>query len=505
MIETGLKLSKMQKPLWNLIFDEQKKDKEDGNNNKTRPRLIYVMIVIFLEYFSWGLITMPTITFISRYYGRYTFIMNGLALGSKGFISFVTAPILGRLTDLYGRKPYLLTTVLITCTPIPCLLLPGPWYITIFVFSGFLGNSFSIVNAYAADITTIADRHNAYALISATFGASFTCSPFLGALLSERYGNPTVILLALFISLFNLFFIYTLVPESHTNNSAVEPIEFLLLFNTIREFYTSLKSWKDDYIFKISMVVFFSSLSETGQISCFFIFLRIIIEMSMSEVGMFIAYVGILAVLFQAFLFKYLINTISIKGTVALALLAQMIQLFFYGLCFNIYVIWGLGIFLAISQMVYPALSAAISLSHTNEEQGSSQAVINGIRALCSGIGPAIFGIIFNFFGFDVSADYDNPHNNVDSIQFQQTNIEMEKIPEKLLIPNSTNTEQISRSEFLKIIPGPPFLLGAISVFIAFFFLLALKKPKIPGKRRHSPRTQNEDTTTLLTDHSEEE
>uniref|UniRef100_A0A0N5B5E3 MFS domain-containing protein n=1 Tax=Strongyloides papillosus TaxID=174720 RepID=A0A0N5B5E3_STREA len=475
---------KMQKSIWNLIFDEKKFDKNEINS-KNKPRLIHVIIVIFLEYFSWGLVTIPAINFIGRNYPEDKFLINGLSSGGRGLLAFIFAPILGKLTDMYGRKKFLFLTVLATCLPIPFLLHDSQWYVTIFVVTGLIANSFAVANAYAADITNFSDRHTAYSVISSTFGASFMFSPFLGAGIANTYGDNVAIIIATGIVFFNLFYITFIFPESLPRNiiksENYNDETFWLIIN---EFFSLRKMWADEYTFKISMIIFLSNVPEAGQISCFFIFLRAIVGMSQNEVGSFIAYIGLLTVFSQLFVFKYLINSVGIKGTLAFGLMTQCIQLFFYGFCTNIYLIYIFGLFLAFSQVVYPSIASAISLSYSNEEQGSAQALINGLRGLCSGLGPVLFGFIFQLFNFDVHSDLDSSIN-INGAIFPPPNIKVNPLAIHVLTPNKTSTSDEKESEFLRVMPGPPFAMGSVLVFIAFFFLLSVKKIKGKNRKRH--------------------
>ncbi|KAG9461898.1 hypothetical protein GDO78_015451, partial [Eleutherodactylus coqui] len=59
---------------------------------------------------------------------QHTFLMNGLIHGVKGLLSFLSAPLIGALSDVWGRKSFLLLTVFFTCAPIPLLKI-SPWYV----------------------------------------------------------------------------------------------------------------------------------------------------------------------------------------------------------------------------------------------------------------------------------------------------------------------------------------------------------------------------------------
>ena len=107
-----------------------------------QPSTCHAVIAVFLQFFSWGLITAPMITMLNTTFGVSTeyfteyklsptnfnsfqskaLMMNGVIMAVKGFLSFLSAPLIGSLSDVWGRKLFLLITALFTCLPIPFLL-----------------------------------------------------------------------------------------------------------------------------------------------------------------------------------------------------------------------------------------------------------------------------------------------------------------------------------------------------------------------------------------------
>ena len=132
--------------------------------------IYHALVVIFLEFFAWGLLTSPMIVVLNETFPEHTFLMNGIIVGIKGFLSFLSAPLVGALSDIWGRKPFLLITVFFTCAPIPLMKLNSWWYFATISISGVFAVTFSVVFAYVADVTEEADRSAAYGLVSGTYG-----------------------------------------------------------------------------------------------------------------------------------------------------------------------------------------------------------------------------------------------------------------------------------------------------------------------------------------------
>ena len=158
-----------------------------SSNGIGEASIYHALVVIFLEFFAWGLLTSPMISVLNSTFPEQTFLMNGLIVGIKGILSFLAAPLVGALSDIWGRKFFLLVTVFFTCAPIPLMKINPFWYFAMVSISGMFAVTFSVVFAYVADVTEEADRSAAYGLVSATFAASLVTSPALGAYIEQMY------------------------------------------------------------------------------------------------------------------------------------------------------------------------------------------------------------------------------------------------------------------------------------------------------------------------------
>lgn len=120
-----------------------------------------------------GLIVSSTLQVLDEAFPKHTFLMNGLIQGVKGFLSFLSAPLIGALSDIFGRKPFLFLTVTFTCSPIPFIKLSHWWYFTMISISGIFSVTFSVVLAFVSDVTTVENRMWAYGLVSHHFFGPF--------------------------------------------------------------------------------------------------------------------------------------------------------------------------------------------------------------------------------------------------------------------------------------------------------------------------------------------
>ncbi|XP_031414595.1 hippocampus abundant transcript 1 protein [Clupea harengus] len=410
-----------------------------------KASVAHAVVVIFLEFFAWGLLTVPMLTVLRETFPQHTFLMNGLIQGVKGLLSFMCAPLIGALSDVWGRKSFLLLTVFFTCAPIPLMRLSPWWYFAMISVSGAFAVTFSVIFAYVADVTEERERSTAYGLVSATFAASLVTSPAIGAYLSARYGDNLVVLVATLVALADICFIMLAVPESLPEKMRLNTWGAPISWEQADPFASLRKVGKDTTVLLICITVFLSYLPEAGQYSSFFLYLRQVINFTPTTIAVFIGVVGILSIVAQTLVLTLLMRTIGNKNTVLLGLGFQTLQLAWYGFGSDPWMIWAAGAVAAMSSITFPAVSALLSRSADPDKQGLAQGMITGIRGLCNGLGPALYGLIFFMFNVELNGLAPIEHD----------------YPIAPLAPPERS-----------IIPGPPFLLGACTVVVAFLVAL---------------------------------
>ncbi|XP_063481665.1 hippocampus abundant transcript 1 protein isoform X1 [Symphalangus syndactylus] len=362
------------------------------------PSVYHAVIVIFLEFFAWGLLTAPTLVVLHETFPKHTFLMNGLIQGVKGLLSFLSAPLIGALSDVWGRKSFLLLTVFFTCAPIPLMKISPWWYFAVISVSGVFAVTFSVVFAYVADITQEHERSMAYGLVSATFAASLVTSPAIGAYLGRVYGDSLVVVLATAIALLDICFILVAVPESLPEKMRPASWGAPISWEQADPFASLKKVGQDSIVLLICITVFLSYLPEAGQYSSFFLYLRQIMKFSPESVAAFIAVLGILSIIAQTIVLSLLMRSIGNKNTILLGLGFQILQLAWYGFGSEPWMMWAAGAVAAMSSITFPAVSALVSRTADADQQGVVQGMITGIRGLCNGLGPALYGFIFYIF-----------------------------------------------------------------------------------------------------------
>uniref|UniRef100_A0A1Q3FVQ1 Putative transporter add1 major facilitator superfamily n=2 Tax=Culex tarsalis TaxID=7177 RepID=A0A1Q3FVQ1_CULTA len=434
------------------------------------PSVYHALVVIFLEFFAWGLLTMPVINVLNQTFPDHTFLMNGLVMGIKGILSFLSAPLIGALSDVWGRKFFLLITVFFTCAPIPLMSINSWWFFAMISISGVFAVTFSVVFAYVADVTTVEDRSRAYGLVSATFAASLVISPALGAYLNDKYSEPLIVALATAIAVLDVFFILVAVPESLPEKVRPSSWGAPISWEQADPFAALRKVGLDHTILMQCVTVLLSYLPEAGQYSCIFVYLKLKMHFSSIDVSIFIAVVGILSILTQVILGD-LMKALGAKRTIIIGLLFEMLQLLWYGFGSQMWMMWAAGILASLASITYPAISAFVSIHSNPDQQGVVQGMVTGMRGLCNGLGPAMFGVIFYVFHVDLNDDHNGGgslgHSAVGSSSGMGSLDGAKFVRNETLHGGLGAGHHIIEDEYSQFMPGPPFVFGALMVICA--------------------------------------
>ncbi|NXL66910.1 MF14A protein, partial [Chordeiles acutipennis] len=401
------------------------------------PSVYHAVVVIFLEFFAWGLLTTPMLTVLHQTFPQHTFLMNGLIHGVKGLLSFLSAPLIGALSDVWGRKSFLLLTVFFTCAPIPLMKISPWWYFAVISMSGVFAVTFSVIFAYVADITQEHERSTAYGLqcVRRSLLPSWLFRIFAND--DELcLGSPHLCLLG------RLFWL-----SEGRNNS--DQKHWTINLRTGKIPHSKVKVGQDSTVLLICITVFLSYLPEAGQYSSFFLYLRQVIGFSSETVAAFIGVVGILSILAQTVVLGILMRSIGNKNTILLGLGFQILQLAWYGFGSQPWMMWAAGAVAAMSSITFPAISAMVSRNADPDQQGVVQGMITGIRGLCNGLGPALYGFVFYLF-----------------------HVELNEMAEVETLGKASKPNMANPTDESSIIPGPPFLFGACSVLLSLLVAL---------------------------------
>ncbi|MCU0427897.1 MAG: MFS transporter [Candidatus Kapabacteria bacterium] len=192
----------------------------------TRPRLGLIFLIVLVDIISFSMLV-PVLPYLALSLGAST-EQAGLLTGLYALCQFVGAPILGRLSDTFGRKPMFLLDIAANIIGFVILASANSlWMLFLARFiAGCMSANIPIAQAYIADITTPENRSNAIGILGAAFGLGFTIGPAFGGILS-KYGYTYPALLSALLCVVNFLIIILFLPESVHKHNAEAPLNEL--------------------------------------------------------------------------------------------------------------------------------------------------------------------------------------------------------------------------------------------------------------------------------------
>lgn len=184
-------------------------------------RLLNVGLIVLVDMLGFALI-IPLLTFYAASFGATAF-QTGLLVSSYALMQMISAPILGRLSDKYGRRPVFLISIFGTFVGLLILGFSNSlWMLFISrILSGLTAGNISVAQAYIADITDEKNRARGMGMLGAAFGIGFILGPAIGGTLSV-YGFAVPAFVAAALAFINLLTVYFWLPESLTAKRRAE-------------------------------------------------------------------------------------------------------------------------------------------------------------------------------------------------------------------------------------------------------------------------------------------
>jgi multidrug resistance protein len=190
----------------------------------SRPRspLFVLYLTVFIDLMGFGIV-IPILPLYAQDF-QATPLAIGWLTGIYSGMQIIFTPILGRLSDRFGRRPVLLVSIVGTAVGFALMGMAQSLTLLFIarILAGITGGNISIPQAYIADVTAPEKRSHAMGMIGAAFGLGFTFGPLIGGVMSQiSYGAPFFFAAAL--SVVNAVLIYVLLPESLSREHRTKP------------------------------------------------------------------------------------------------------------------------------------------------------------------------------------------------------------------------------------------------------------------------------------------
>lgn len=363
---------------------------------KNKP-LFTIFAIVFVDLLGFGII-LPLLPYIAERYDANP-AQIGLLTAAYSLFQLMAAPVLGRLSDRYGRKKMLIISQAGSAVGYLILALSNNLALLFLsrIIDGITGGNISIAQAYIADVTTKENRAKGMGMIGAAFGMGFIFGPALGGLLF-KFGYIYPALFAMVVGIATVILTYIFLPETVDVSRAASSSRTAFSWN---EFAHVIFKSSIGYLIVTFFILNTSFSLFTGN---FALWIQSKFNYGPTETGLFFAYIGIVAVIMQLKILPILIKKYKEKTLLRSSMIFIAVGLILMtivpvaGLLFLTQTLIVFG-----NSMANPSIQALASENVVKEEYGETLGILSSAGSLGRIVGPIVGGELFLLYGGDFS------------------------------------------------------------------------------------------------------
>src|SRR6478609_11834038 len=374
-------------------------------NTQRSPALIFIFITLLIDITGLGIIIPVMPKLIEDLTGSTlseAATFGGWLIAAYAITQFFFAPIVGGLSDRYGRRPVLLAAlfgfgidyVLLAFAPTIGWLFAGR------IIAGVMGASFTTAGAYIADISTPENRAQNFGMMGATFGLGFIIGPLIGGLLGG-FGPRVPFLVTAGLTAVNFIYGFLVLPESlkpenrrHFEWKRANPLGTMI----------SVMRYKG--VAGLLAALSLLSVAAHAVQSNWAYYTIEKFQWTPTLIGISLAVVGIVLAVVQGGLMRVVIPRLGQQRAVYVGLLLYSAGFFLYAVDTQSWMMFAITVVYCLGGIAGPALQSIISSEVPPNAQGELQAAFTGLMSICSVFGPLLMNSIFAYFVSDRAPMY---------------------------------------------------------------------------------------------------
>jgi len=360
--------------------------------------MAFILVTLFIDILGIGIIVPILPVLIREFLGGNNVqaaVYYGVIISTYATMQFLCAPVLGALSDRYGRRPVILVSLFGLGID---YLIQGwapsiGWLFLGRIIAGIMGASITTANAYIADVSTPQTRAQNFGFVGAAFGLGFIFGPVLGGLLgaiSLRLPFFVAAGLALVNWLYGFFVLpESLAPEHRSTVSwrKMNPLASLRRLGTY------------PLVAGLAVAFLFATMAQRGLENVWILYTGFRYGWDLLTNGLTLGLVGVMAVLVQGLLIKPIVARIGERRSITLGLTVSTLAFLAYGLASQGWMVSVIIVFGALAGVALPTIQGLVAGTVLPSEQGKIHAAFTSLTSLTAIFSPLIFTAgLFSFF-----------------------------------------------------------------------------------------------------------
>jgi len=365
--------------------------------DKKQAAMGFIFITMLLDVIGWGIIIPVIPTLIEQLIDgdiSEAAKIGGWLTFAYAIVQFICAPLIGNLSDKYGRRPIILVSlfafsldyVLLAFAPTITWLFIGR------IIAGVTGASITTASAYIADISTPENRAKNFGMIGAAFGLGFIIGPVIGGLLGQ-YGARVPFYATAILCMLNFLYGYFVLPESLSKENR-RPFD-IKRANPIGSFL-HLKKYPALTGLVLSVFVLYTASHAVQSNWSYFTMYQFNWDERM--VGISLGAIGLCVGLVQGVLIRWINPILGNEKSIYVGMAMYSIGMFLFAFATEGWMMFVFLIPYCLGGIAGPALQAVISLQVPANEQGEIQGTLASLMSASAIVGPPVMTGIFYYF-----------------------------------------------------------------------------------------------------------
>jgi DHA1 family tetracycline resistance protein-like MFS transporter len=362
---------------------------------RRQAALGFIFVTATLDVLSLGVMIPVLPELMKRFNGgdtASTALWTVLFATTWGVMQFFCGPILGLMSDRFGRRPVILTSIFgLGVDFLFMAFAPNLWWLFVGrVLNGMTAASFSTAGAYVADVTKPEDRAKGFGLMGAAFGVGFTFGPALGALL-WGFDHRLPFLVCAGLALCNWLYGFFVLPESLPPEKRITRFDWKKA-NPLGSLNLLMSK---PNLLGLAGVGFLFQLAHNVLPSVFVLYMGYRYHWPVQIIGLTLMGSGVAGILLQAFVVGPVVKKVGERGALLIGLFSGCVGFMIYGLAPNGWLyLCGLPIF-AFSGLIQPGLQGLMTRRVQPWEQGQLQGANSAMMGITAIVGPTLYLLPF--------------------------------------------------------------------------------------------------------------
>ena len=349
----------------------------------------FIMLATLIDMVTIGLIIPVLPALVGSFTGSQAdqAFWYGVVTFTFGFANFFASPILGALSDAYGRRPVLLIGFCgLALSFLATAMATALWMlIVVRLMSGAMQANMSVSNAYVADITPTEERAKRFGMLGAMFGLGFILGPVMGGLLGA-IDLRLPFFAAGSLALLNLLYGYFVLPESLPAERR-RPFVWKVAANPLK----SLRGLAQlQGVGRLVAVIACAGLAQFVLYTTWVLYTTFKFGWGPSENGWSLAAVGVVSVIMQGFMLGRLLKIFSPRRLAVLGLASSMLAYLLWGAASEGWMMFAVIFVNLLSATVAASIQSIISSAADAKSQGQALGAVGGLNSLMAVIAPVL-------------------------------------------------------------------------------------------------------------------